>query len=547
MKTSCFFYSVVSVLIASATFTSCKDAFETKQGMDGVPTEKSANLNENLLEKMSGNYTVGDFHQHSTYSDGSWSIGHVMSKDNYYNLDWWVNSEHGGAFNRDGAVSGNDLGTTVLWSSYVPNPIKGKPNGSNMWRWQSIAEYSFLEVLKARALYPSKTIIQGMEWNVPGHEHASTGILNNQFIANPNSNPVAEFEYKFDNSDSDNMGGLFGWVKSTNSGHAKTIEGIAWMQANYKNTSWVVPAHPERKGLYTIKDFRDMNNAGPDVCFGFESMPGHQKSVDRGEYKSSSKTYGVTTYGGTGAMAAKVGGLWDAMLSEGRNWWLFASSDFHDIINDFYPGEYQKTYVGVTEKNDAQAIIDGLRSGNAFVVSGDLIDCLNFTVGGKTMGQTAKVNGNNVVVTIYVHDPSTPNNNTYSSYTNPVLDHIDLIAGKVSGKINPNDPNYSNDDVTATTKVVARFDAVGGVADSNGLVSTKWNDLGNGLIKITYLYPNVKDNMYFRLRGTNLGLNIAGQTDGAGNPLSDSLLFPNDGEKAFDDLWFYSNPIFVQK
>jgi hypothetical protein len=37
-----------------------------------------------------------------------------------------------------------------------------------------------------------------------------------------------------------------------------------------------------------------------------------------------------------------------------------------------------------------------------------------------------------------------------------------------------------------------------------------------------------------------------GGGDGQGNPLSDELLAPNTQDKAYADLWFYSNPIFVR-
>jgi hypothetical protein len=52
--------------------------------------------------------------------------------------------------------------------------------------------------------------------------------------------------------------------------------------------------------------------------------------------------------------------------------------------------------------------------------------------------------------------------------------------------------------------------------------------------------------MYFRLRGTNLPINIPNETDADGNPLIDDLKGTNDGQKAYQDLWFYSNPIFVE-
>jgi len=492
----------------------------------------------------SGYYVTGDFHQHTTYTDGDWSIGHVMKKCNEFNLDWWVNSEHGGLSVYDAAVSGTDMnGSLLTWASKNPCPSKGTDMKGSMWRWQVIKEFGFGELLKARLLYPSKIIIQGMEWNVPGHEHASTGIIANQFATNPNANAVAEFEYKFDNNDTDILGGNeFGWVKSTKKGHEKALEGIAWMQANYPKSSWVIPAHPERKSLYTIADFRDMNNAGPDVCFGFESMPGHQKAAERGEYKASSKTYGTCTYGGCGYMAAKVGGLWDAMLSEGRQFWLFANSDFHDIANDFYPGEYEKNYINVAVKNSAQAIAEGLRSGNCFVVTGDIINELKFFAGSATMGQTYNATSKSLTVYIKVHDPAANNTNG----ANPALNHIDLIAGEVTGKVNPSDAAYKVDQVS-TTKVIARFDAVGGVTDSKGVVSVRWKDCGNGYKEIVYTINNVTTDMYLRLRGTNLGLNEVNQTDADGNPLADTLLEPNNLAKVFEDLWFYSNPVFIKK
>ena len=51
--------------------------------------------------------------------------------------------------------------------------------------------------------------------------------------------------------------------------------------------------------------------------------------------------------------------------------------------------------------------------------------------------------------------------------------------------------------------------------------------------------------MYFRIRGTNLALNTPDELDGEGNPLPD-IAEENNGVKAFSDLWFYSNPVFVE-
>lgn len=504
-----------------------------------------------------GEYVCGDFHQHSAYTDGSWTIGAVMRKNMEYGLDWWANSEHGGAFatwGRHGGwdeVNGVQYMSDVKWNALSTRDggtiIKGdNAESGNMWRWQSLSEFSIYDIIDARILYPEKLILQGYEYNPAGHEHADVCIIEGQFGEKPAAEALAEFEYKFDANDTDKTGGAEkGWVKSTKEGKEKNLEALQWLQENYKGKSWMIPTHPERKCKYSIADFRNMNNVAPDVCFGFDSQPGHQKGASRGGY-SASAFEGIegqgATWGGTGAMAARVGGMWDALLSEGRNWWLFANSDFHDIEEDFFPGEYQKTYTFV-ESNDAEALVKGLRSGNSWIVTGDLINSLEFRVDENVMGSTLALDAaKEVTIYIKVCDPESANHNTYSDYTNPALDHIDLIAGEITGMVDPTSENYDNPNAPAT-KVIARFDAKGGVTDANGIVSTAWKDLGNGVKEIEYKV-NIEKPMYFRLRGTNLGLGVAGETDENGNPLVD-IAGENTAAKAFADLWFYSNPIFV--
>ncbi|MHB9055246.1 MAG: T9SS type A sorting domain-containing protein [Paludibacteraceae bacterium] len=498
-----------------------------------------------------GKYVSGDFHQHTTYSDGSYTFGYMMDNNYKYGLDWWVNSEHGGGFNRWATVSGADLvsdtagnAVTVTWKE-AGIPILGTPNGGNMWRWQSLRDWSFRDIELYRKVYPAKILIQGFEWNAPGHEHVDMALINGQFdITGRNCNALAEFEYKFDNSDKD-VTNPNDWTKSTQTGHAKTLEAITWLQTYYPATSWVIPTHPERANAFKIQDFRDMNNAGPNVCFGFDSQPGHQKEANRGGYRTSS--YGATTegatWGGTGYFASKVGGVWDALLSEGRKWWLFANSDCHFNEGDFFPGEYQRTKIFVTDPKNPQQIVDGLRSGNSYVVMGDLIDSLKFNVGTATMGQTFDTNTNTVTVNIIVRDPQSTNYNTYSSLTNPELDHIDLIAGMVEAKIDPTSADYTKDNVT-TTKVVARFGKAAHT-DADGVVTQVWTDLGNGLKQITYEFPLTAQHMYLRLRGTNQAFGTANtEIDAQGNPIADPF-GTNTAAKAFEDLWFYSNPVYV--
>src|SRR5687768_15199361 len=69
-------------------------------------------------------------------------------------------------------------------------------------------------------------------------------------------------------------------------------------------------------------------------------------------YRGGYSREGALTFGGFDQMTAIVGGFWDSMLGEGRRFWVLATSDSHahytDMArsgSDFWPGEYQKTYV----------------------------------------------------------------------------------------------------------------------------------------------------------------------------------------------------------
>jgi hypothetical protein len=74
---------------------------------------------------------------------------------------------------------------------------------------------------------------------------------------------------------------------------------------------------------------------------------------------------------------------------------------------------------------------------------------------------------------------------------------------------------------------------------------TKWQSR-NGWQEIVYRVKGSTQDKYFRLRGTNLAPGVENETDQEGNPLRDKLNAPNTAAQAWRDLWFYSNPIFVQ-
>lgn len=483
-------------------------------------------------EKPSGTYAAGDFHNHTTCSDGSISMQKLVKKatdkqDTPWGLDWFVQAGHGGNGNRnctlveDPAYPGgspistdppggpldpalnqgpyplypapkNSPQTTWATSIGAANVKGNAANGGvalstqanpSMWRWQSIQEFQY-PLLEYMSVAKDLPLFIGMESVVAGHEHTSMSVITGQmpadltaaqlptspqniapeyrpYIPKGNADALAQWSYCFDRGDTDWSRGNKSIAEPTgnnwdcsvpgsansadanwnpsarklvnntgDAGHNKTLEALKWMDKFHSDGSYYVPAHLERAGPfnasgsngYNIEHLRDFNNTAPDVAFGFETQPGHHASDQRGEYTIRRNNFGSsaspnrldsvggTTWGGTGVYGAMVGGVWDALLGEGRNWWFFASSDWHNrgtfgpddrrSTQDFYPGEYQRNYTMVRNGSDRklgpreiadglrsgrhdprlrpQAIVDGLRGGNNFTAMGQLIDRLSF-------------------------------------------------------------------------------------------------------------------------------------------------------------------------
>lgn len=572
-------------------------------------------------KKMGEKWMTGDFHQHTTFTDGSYPMNDltapgviashavpdptglyrkgVMPQGFRFGLDFQANSEHGGIRARDGF--GNNWNNTAV---YPVLPSIGDPTNGQMWRWQTLISttdipgysgpsymgaYDWIESIRAN--YPEKLALTGMEWNPPGHEHCSTGIIAE------NALPIAEFEYRFDRADTDGTAttttaATMGWAgKRQNSSyttpdysavlalspqHEKTMDAVRWMQANHPTTGWIIPAHVERAGCgvgaWSIASFRDMNNAGPTVAFGFEGIPGHEKSDNRGEF--AEKACGGGTYGGAGIYVAKVGGLWDNLLADGRKFYNFASSDFHnDAGADFWPGEYLKTYVKVKDVDgdgvyDPKEVLKGLRSGEVFSVHGDIINELDFKVfhgasfknrsrsNFATMGETLKVK-NKDKVTVQIRFKTRATNNCQAGINAsdgyvckaPGVHHVQLIQGRInptkedkflSDGVTPNSAFNAID--TTVARIVETFDA------------TSWTTDAEGYTTMRYVVPRVTSDTYFRIRGTNLGYNVVKMdttgtkivygTDPMGSPLLNTPGTSN-ADMAWDDLWFYSNPVFI--
>ena len=637
-----------------------------------------------------GRYTTGDFHNHSTCSDGQISVQKLVNKSvDTYGLDWFVMAGHGGSGNRNCSlvddaqtaaasgytfVEGQGPGTT--WGNSIGTAaIKGDLIGTNptdpnrrMWRWQSIQEFQY-PVLERMSELKKKPLFVGLESVVAGHEHSNMSITTGQLPlgGGGNGTAVAQWEYCFDRASGDLSRGEQGWncavpgsalnaqldargakltTNSGTAGHLKTVEGIKWMAAFHPDTSFYIPAHVERAGIFNpngsngfnIEHFRNFNNAAPQIAFGMEGGPGHQASGNR-SYGTGAAGRG--TYGGAGYYTAKVGGLWDTLLGEGRNFWIFNNSDYHNrgsfgpddprSNNDQYPGEFNMTYV-LTRTGGApitpKDIVDGMRTGNVYYVNGDLIDRKVYVVcrvnskanrvavaslesrvlaaaragtgffdsNCAQQGEKLVVNpGEELRAIVALRDPEGANRSPYSipnpsllqvginqPLNQPVLHHVDLIGGLVTGYIDPSDPRYAG---AAPGVRNGEQDSPNTINPSTAVKATwnasNWRSLPGGWKMMSYRMADVRVSQYLRLRGTNMPAGVPNETDADGNPLVDSLghnvtVVPTDPAcadpaaaptvlncvthlpvqgagrqlnfdvEAFTDLWFYSNPVYVE-
>ena len=383
---------------------------------------------------------------------------------------------------------------------------------------------AYPDLIAARKAVPDIIQFYGMEMSTPGAEHNSLII--------PHSHDEAEqlfnLERKYSKSD------VYPSEPHRNT-EAHMIKALEEMETQSRQPI-IIANHPGRTatglGVYTKitpAELRGWNDTAPNVAIGMEGSPGHQARplTPNGEIKEDTfRGYrrGYPTMGGYDQMTARIGGFWDSMLGEGRHWWITASSDGHGHYSngrsDFWPGEYSKTYI-YAEKN-YDDILESFRDGNIFVTTGDLISELYVTLSVNSKEQTANIgdaliveSGDTVNVQVKFLDPDNEN----AGLDNPTVNHVDIITGKVMGLLTD-----KSIDTNPTTKVVGRY------------YQDKWqqddSQEGKHYSVINYTLKNVTENSYLRVRGTNTE-QLEPEPDVA-------------GENPWSDLWFYSNPLFIQ-
>lgn len=445
-------------------------------------------------------WLAGDHHVHSRYSVG-WNTDSnppapIIGGDAIYpipmnalmgrlhGLHWMVATDHGG-------------------------PNHSKINLEQAWPELELARQAVPEVIQ----------FYGMEFDTPGADHSS--------IIMPHSHDEADHLHTIESR----FAKYEPWPRdSTWDRPSRMLDALALMRT-LPLPPVVIAHHPSRSargvGVYGMDDpaeLRDWNDAAPTIAVGMEGSPGHQAMAINPDGSLNPTrprgAYGLSpTLGGFDQMTARLGGFWDSMLGEGRRWWITANSDSHrhwrDGGVDFWPGEYSKTWVWARHQH--ASVLEGVREGRIFVVTGDLITELFVTAratGGAAsagIGGTLEVpRGTAVEVAIRWRDPEAPNHHG----DRPTVARVDLITGQVTGPVADR-----SSDTNPTTRVAARF------APADWRTDGEWRT-------VTYRLGPAQTDGYLRVRGTSTA-----ELEPTPDPR---------GEDPWTDLWFYSNPIFLR-
>ncbi len=487
---------------------------------------------------------AGDHHIHTQYSrDAMHTVEKQVQKGTEYGLDWMVITDHGGTAHQKYSVD------------------KITP-----------------DIKAARLAHKNTAIFQGLEWNIPGAEHGTV-------ILPPHATSVAvlkQFELLFDGIV------LADQKKITHAngadGEPFAVAGLKWLADQVK--SGVIPMalmfanHPTRKGLDSPAEVRGWRDAAPGIAMGWEGAPGHQAAgiatakggpgSGRGYYdnafdeKYSYEGYRpnatenpLRTYGGFDWVTARVGGLWDSLLAEGKPWWITANSDSHQMFKesfvggtltssgsldtaaynltgkyadavdtgvasktygDFWPGYYTRTIVSSLSKSYL-TLMKAMQAGQILTTHGGIIDGADIRVttsddkqGVTTGGRTFVTKGGTVTATITINLASRAN---FAGLL-PLLKKVDLISGPITGPAANKSTMFAPD-----TKVEKTFE----VSQSSGQVV------------LTYTYKNVGNSFYLRYRGSDGRVLAKNGVDPAMDVSGDS--------DPWNDLWFYTNPVFI--
>ncbi|MFT3667785.1 MAG: hypothetical protein QM795_04160 [Pseudoxanthomonas sp.] len=386
----------------------------------------------------------------------------------HYGLTWMVHTDHGG------------------------------PGHSAVTR-----DHAWPALVQARRDVPALIQFNGMEFDVPAAEHASLIIAPSE----RERDELIEIERRFSRNEP---------VDGVQRDDTQTMLDALKHMRDLPAPPLMVVNHPSRTatgvgqwGDVEPAELRAWHDTAPRVLVGMEGAPGHQAiRSERGLYRNVA----APTFGGFDQMTTQVGGVWDTLLAEGRRFWITATSDSHHNLRDggrdYDPGEYSKTYVWA--RREPHDILDGLRRGRLFVVTGDLIDALELTVRAAdgstptaTLGGTLALSaGSTMHIELKVRTPTTRNANG----DRPTLAQMELIVGTMGGDGAPR-------------------------MQTRRWAANEWRTEGAWQV-LRWDLPVPNGGAFVRARGSN----TQEPTPQADVP----------GEDPWQDLAFYANPVFVE-
>ncbi|UAL29293.1 PHP domain-containing protein [Nocardioides rotundus] len=515
-------------------------------------------------------WLVGDHHVHTQYShDAKYTIRQQLDHAQEYGVDWLAFTEHSNFAHADKGLA------------------------------------SSLEEIRAQRARRSMLIFQGIEWYIPAAEHATVLVAPGPEAANV----LRQFELAWD-------GKLNGWERANPGSpearewEAKAAAAIAWLgdqrRRGIVDDALILANHPMRLGIDSPHELRTWRDADPAVMVGMEGAPGSQGSAistyarptdQRGEYTNAPRpdshpAYAADMYrpyGGFDWMTATVGGMWDAMLAEGKPFWITSNSDNHLTVrdtyrigdypagepyaslpnefdrwavlgkrpdpvdtgvpqngSDYWAGQFSRTHTGVTARSYT-GVMDALRRGRVWVDHGHLLAGLDVRVralqpgagrgrgkgNGRGWGNASGGPGTTLGGRLRARrgqDVEVSVNVTTTDSPNfagivPGLAHVDVISGPITGKVSDRDTLRARQ-----TRVVRQIDTTG----------------RRGTFTVSHVFTDVQESFYLRLRGSDGNRNGPGYY---GAPVDPAGPLRHGGDLGvadpWTDTWFYANPVFV--
>ena len=159
--------------VAVAAMAACGARPATSSGPAIIPAAEKPLLASQLPEAApTARYLAGDAHTHTWLSpDGAHTEAEVAEKAfTQFGLDWIAATDHGGI----------SIHTAT-----------GRSISPATWMWRTIPSAAYPAVLAQRARYPDKRILQGVEWHMPGHDHAGVGLEATRLPGSPSSTTVS--------------------------------------------------------------------------------------------------------------------------------------------------------------------------------------------------------------------------------------------------------------------------------------------------------------------------------------------------------------------